>query len=567
MDNTKGESEEAHAYRRQLKLTAKAMEEMLNRSVRTRKGKLGQLTGKMNEINYLMEDDGNYHTIKPKLADFKDVLLDFSEINESVKGLMEQLSVQDSSDDQRVWYEPKAGAFREFIEKTEAWALEVHNRMEQAKLCDEEVTPRDSISVVTSSVRRNKRQGSVSGRSSQASSSASSARLRAEVERVTLEAKAAALKKKHDLDRQEAQIKAQREELEMQTAIEASKAKIKVLEEFEAFQAPPIGPNHRTSSYLELKIAPAMEQERNSDLEEGLIEPQYQLQPPHQQTLTSPTLATATKAEQQTSFRPSQPTSPVQNKDNVTDSLYSVMQRQNTITEGLLKQQRMSTLPPLDIPIFKGDPMEYKLFLRAFEHGIEDRTESSKDRIYFLEQYTNGQPRELVRSCIHMDPERGYPEAKRLLKEHFGNEYTIAVAYIDKALTWSSIKPEDGEALHSYALFLTGCCNAMMDVDYLEELNHAANMQAIIARLPYKLRERWRGVAFDIQERQGQRAKFKDLVSFVSKQAKISLHPLFGDIKDSVAVKAPVKSHDSSHPGRNSTRKASPPMLHRWTAR
>lgn len=56
------------------------------------------------------------------------------------------------------------------------------------------------------------------------------------------------------------------------------------------------------------------------------------------------------------------------------------------------------------------------------------------DCLYFLEQFTKGQPRELVRSCQHMVPDRGYQLAKELLYEHFGNEYRIAAAYIEKAL-------------------------------------------------------------------------------------------------------------------------------------
>lgn len=114
-----------------------------------------------------------------------------------------------------------------------------------------------------------------------------------------------------------------------------------------------------------------------------------------------------------------------------------------------------------------------------------------------------------------MDPDKGYHKAKKLLKEHFGNKYRISVAYIDRAL------------------FLTSCNNAMSDLDYMEELDNVANMRAIVNKFPYKLRERWRGVAFDIQEQTSRRPKFKDLVRFINMQAKIALHPLFGDIKDS----------------------------------
>lgn len=66
-----------------------------------------------------------------------------------------------------------------------------------------------------------------------------------------------------------------------------------------------------------------------------------------------------------------------------------------------------------------------------------------------------GQPRELVRSCQHMEPSRGYKEAKRLLKKYFGDDYKIATAHIDKALSWPSVKPEYAEDLQAYSVCLT----------------------------------------------------------------------------------------------------------------
>ncbi len=109
----------------------------------------------------------------------------------------------------------------------------------------------------------------------------------------------------------------------------------------------------------------------------------------------------------------------------------------------------------------RSNPLQYKTFIRAFEHGIENETKNNRDCLYFLEQYTKGQPRELVRSCHHMVAQRGYLQAKAFLKEHFGNEFKIAAAYVEKVVGWPSVKSEDVNSLQSYALFLRGCCNVM----------------------------------------------------------------------------------------------------------
>lgn len=106
---------------------------------------------------------------------------------------------------------------------------------------------------------------------------------------------------------------------------------------------------------------------------------------------------------------------------------------------------------------------------------------------------------------------------------------------MEKALSWSSIKPDDTKALQVYTLFLRGCCNAMEDVSYMHELDMPSNMLAIIKKMPYRLRDKWRTVACDLQEKNKQRATFKDMVNFLERQVKIITDPLFGDIKDATS--------------------------------
>lgn len=99
-----------------------------------------------------------------------------------------------------------------------------------------------------------------------------------------------------------------------------------------------------------------------------------------------------------------------------------------------------------------------------------------------------------------MDAASGYAEAKRLLKRHFGIDFKITTAYMEKALNWSIIRPDDGKALYSYALYLRSCCNAAQNCQYMSELDLPSNMKQIVSKLPYKLRERWRTVVCDIIE-------------------------------------------------------------------
>ena len=51
---------------------------------------------------------------------------------------------------------------------------------------------------------------------------------------------------------------------------------------------------------------------------------------------------------------------------------------------------------------FDGDPLHYHAFMQSFEQTIELRTDDAVDLLHYLEQYTRGQPKQLVRSCQHM---------------------------------------------------------------------------------------------------------------------------------------------------------------------
>ena len=65
-------------------------------------------------------------------------------------------------------------------------------------------------------------------------------------------------------------------------------------------------------------------------------------------------------------------------------------QQQNEIMKGFSDQQRKSSLPTPQVPMFDGDPVEYDNFIRAFENIIETKVQRDVERLYYLEQYTVG---------------------------------------------------------------------------------------------------------------------------------------------------------------------------------
>ena len=327
--------------------------------------------------------------------------------------------------------------------------------------------------------------------------------------------------------KQEQQLKRKKERLDLQTELAAANARINVLS---------TGSRHTSrasdgmSSYF-----------RNPTARFNLHATEFS---PHQAQTSIP------RQNIQTQQGHVNITPPVINNGNQGD-IYNLIQRQNDITAMLAQQHLTSTLPPRDIPVYDGDPLQFEAFIRAFERGVERKTDDESDCLHYLEQYTRGQPKDLVRSCQHLPPAQGYQRAKHLLKEHFGNEHKIATAYMNKAFTWTMIKAEDVKALQAFSLFLRGCRNATEHLTYMDEMNVVSNMKNILQKLPYKLRDKWRNRACQLQEERGHRATFPDLVDFMERQVKILSDPLFGNIQDdkpSTTFKTSTFSKERSRP-------------------
>ena len=169
-------------------------------------------------------------------------------------------------------------------------------------------------------------------------------------------------------------------------------------------------------------------------------------------------------------------------------------QEQNRKVQQMLKQQQLHTLaltlPQLEVPTFAGDPIEYCHFIRAFESMIVAKTTSYSARMYYPVQYTAGDVQELMRSCLAMDSEEGYREARKLLAKQYGQLYKIASAYVECVTNGPAIKVEDGPALQSFSALLTARKNTLNEIRYLSKIENPDSLKKVVARLPFSLRQK-----------------------------------------------------------------------------
>jgi len=210
------------------------------------------------------------------------------------------------------------------------------------------------------------------------------------------------------------------------------------------------------------------------------------------------------------------------------ESSQAILQR---LTEQGQQQQRQLLdafqLPTVRIPDFDGDPLKYFSFIRLFEANVERDSVDSSSRLARLMQYCTGKARQVIAGCAVMSPDEGYSRAKALLKSRFGNEYTIAEAWIDKVCSGPGIKPMDRQSLQNLADDLVNCYDTLKAMACLSEVNNQKTLVKIIERLPAYLQHRWRKQVSGIRRATSQ-PNFEHVVTFARQAAEEVNDPVYG---------------------------------------
>ncbi|KAK3739697.1 hypothetical protein QZH41_004055, partial [Actinostola sp. cb2023] len=220
-----------------------------------------------------------------------------------------------------------------------------------------------------------------------------------------------------------------------------------------------------------------------------------------------------------------QPVSKNEDKNEVAFATF--LDRQNRLTEILSEQHQRSLLPPLTLSTFTNDPADFITFMNNFESQIESNVQSNEVRLRYLEQYLEGEAKDLIKGCQFKDPELGYPEAKKLLKDKYGDPYKISNAYLKKAAEWPVINHGNDAELDHLSTFLTQCVSAMESIAYLHILDHPQNLQNLMRKLPTYLQDRWRRQVINIRASTDRLPGFKNFADFLRIEAKIATDPVF----------------------------------------
>ena len=456
----------------------KQKEELLIALKGKRTAALSAITKKKKEITQLMESEDNLHLVKSSVDTYYDLIQRYGQTH--AEFCRELQPDRRASEDEN--FKQKEGVARLFIDEAALWIRKVEMHMQDEM---------DHIS------ERRSRSSAAFSRTSKVS-----------IVRAHQKAKIAELMVERAMLKQKQAMKAQEEELQLEIELAKAQAREQAftqeIEQHEGIDesvkvVPVTDPIEKR--YEPTRLQTTANRELNPNAEVFEFQPN-QLPAPMLPHTTSPLTAEQLLTLQK------------QHSDQV---LYANKQLASAIS-----------LPQPELVKFKGDPIQYMTFIRAFDARIVALTNNDTDKLYYLEQNLEGEPRDLISGCLFMQPADGYVRARMLLEKEYGDPYKVSIAYLDKILSWQPIRADDNAGLRKLSFFLVKCQTAMSNIEHLSALNHAPNLQAIVMKLPQYLQRKWRDNASTIRIKNLTLATFSDLVSFVKIAAESANDPIYG---------------------------------------
>ena len=189
-------------------------------------------------------------------------------------------------------------------------------------------------------------------------------------------------------------------------------------------------------------------------------------------------------------------------------------------------------LPTPSLKVFAGNALEWPTWKASFESVIEKRTTNASERILYLLQYLDGEPRKIVEGYQFVQTDRAYTEAKTTLEKRFGHPSVVAEAFRKKLEGWKKIPTKDGPALREYSDFLKTCGLAMQTVEDLQTLNNQHENRELLRVLPAWMYPKWGAKVKDYQAKHGDNKfpPFRDFVKFVTASAEVQCLPILAGL-------------------------------------
>ena len=142
-------------------------------------------------------------------------------------------------------------------------------------------------------------------------------------------------------------------------------------------------------------------------------------------------------------------------------TIYSPVSQNYTaqITDALTKITQLQRLPQATPSVFEGcdlDKTKFFLWENAFDSLIDSAPVTAKQKLHLLYQYLGGKAKKVVEQLQYLveNPEGAYREARKILKERFGNPAIISTDFEKKLVNWPKIGLNNTVSLEEFSDFL-----------------------------------------------------------------------------------------------------------------
>ena len=234
------------------------------------------------------------------------------------------------------------------------------------------------------------------------------------------------------------------------------------------------------------------------------------------------------------------------------DASATVREQLSVIAATFAASVEKSRLPVPTPQIFDGDPLKFLTFKKSFEALIENKGVSSKDKIYYLQQYLTGRAKSIVEGRVLGNDEEAYQDAWTKLKTRFGQPHTIQQSLRNRLKEWPKIAARDGKALLEFSDLLHTLLDAMPHVEGLTILNDYLQIQDTAGKLPEWCYHRWTRYVTKTMNSGKPYPSFSEFTSFVTEEAQVMTNPICVPQSSSETKNRDKKQHKPPHIAHNS---------------
>ena len=183
-------------------------------------------------------------------------------------------------------------------------------------------------------------------------------------------------------------------------------------------------------------------------------------------------------------------------------------------------------LPHVNIKVFKGDPREYRQFIKAFDQSIDKSLDDDDEKLVRLSQYVDGIVLTDLRPAFEEGGSSGYARAKQILLRNYGSTNRVYRSIIAELSSNDPvIKPLELRLLASQ---LISASESLKRIDAFHHVNTQQFIKQIVLRLSPFLANKWRAYAMKTHASIDEYPSFDDLVAFVNERSVNANDPEYG---------------------------------------